>query len=221
MGEGLGYFDRELIFSIHEPVLHTSPLSTSRCGPALLPIYLMALGHLRLAPEVKQQHVVQARKRYEAKNADKRREDAHLRMQHTRAVIAKDLHAKTEHRRRGAEASARYRERRVASCKFSTAPHLNYRKRAEQLAEEWAARVKKRKAWCMCPSSLAFCFDIVICRQAGANEPRRKHQVLAKPAPKKTSVLAALPERLPHAALCQTHPSCGAPDCHTGTTGPS
>jgi hypothetical protein len=110
----------------------------------------------------------------------------HRRHCSTRAVIAEDLHAKTEHRRRGAEASARYRERRVVSCEFSAAPHLNHRKRAEQLVEERAARMKKRKARCVCPPSLAFCFDVVVCRRAGANELCRKHQVLAKPAPKKT-----------------------------------
>jgi hypothetical protein len=52
-GQARRYSDRELM--------------SFRCDPALLPISLMAPGHLRLAPEVKQQHVVQARECYEAK----------------------------------------------------------------------------------------------------------------------------------------------------------
>jgi hypothetical protein len=37
-------------------------------------------------------------------------------------------------------------------CEFPAAPHLNHRKRAQEIVEEQAARVKKRKARCMCLS---------------------------------------------------------------------
>ncbi|KAF7373334.1 hypothetical protein MSAN_00543000 [Mycena sanguinolenta] len=72
----------------------------------------MPRGRPRLPPEVKQEHVLRSRKKYEEKNVEKRREDARLRMQRKRAKIEDDLRLKYAYRHKAAQASARYRRRK-------------------------------------------------------------------------------------------------------------
>ncbi|KAJ7797374.1 hypothetical protein B0H14DRAFT_3493785 [Mycena olivaceomarginata] len=106
---------------LYDETQHPRPLGDS---VERVPISVMPPGRPRLDPEAKQQHVVKARQRYEAK------------------------------------------------------------KRAQEIVEEQAAHVKKRKA-----------------RRAEANKLRLKHQVTVKKAPQKAKpVPAALPDSLHHAA---------------------
>ncbi|KAJ6447957.1 hypothetical protein C8R45DRAFT_1115595 [Mycena sanguinolenta] len=73
----------------------------------------MPCGRPRLAPEVKQEHVLRSRKQYEEKNVEKRREAARLRMQRKRAEIEDDLRLKKD-KQEWAEYKATQGEKRRA-----------------------------------------------------------------------------------------------------------
>ncbi|KAJ6451807.1 hypothetical protein C8R45DRAFT_1113399 [Mycena sanguinolenta] len=110
----------------------------------------MPPGRPRLPPEVKKEHIARSRKQYEEKNADKRRDDARLRMRRRRAAIQiGDPATQHQYRRKAAEASERYRDK----------------VRARDLAAAKAARVLQRQAqW----------------HELRADNLRRKHQALVE-----------------------------------------
>ncbi|KAJ6503656.1 hypothetical protein C8R45DRAFT_1091435 [Mycena sanguinolenta] len=93
----------------------------------------MPPGRPRLAPEVKQEHVTQSRKKYEEKNAEKRRNDARLRMRRKRAAIeSSDPTTQRQYRRKAAEASERYRDRVRAKAWAAAQAARGSRRRAQR-----------------------------------------------------------------------------------------
>ncbi|KAJ7798644.1 hypothetical protein B0H14DRAFT_3492338 [Mycena olivaceomarginata] len=74
----------------------------------------MAPGRKPLDADIKREHRRLSSAAYEAKNVDKRREAAKLRMRRRRAAIAdSDYHTKRKYRARAAENSERYRDRKL------------------------------------------------------------------------------------------------------------
>ncbi|KAJ6449958.1 hypothetical protein C8R45DRAFT_947075 [Mycena sanguinolenta] len=123
----------------------------------------MPPGRPRLPPEIKQEHVLKSRKAYEERNAEKRCEDARLRMQRRRAAIADDLFAYDKYRSKVAAASRRYRRR----------------KREEEARENHAVAVLQQRARKTEEEELRRKHKAIALAQQKNGDGSRKHKAVA------------------------------------------
>ncbi|KAJ7918166.1 hypothetical protein B0H13DRAFT_1869647 [Mycena leptocephala] len=105
----------------------------------------MPRGRPRLDPEIKRQHILASRQRYDEKNVESRREGARLRMQRKRAAIAaSDFSVRRQYREKAATASEQYRDRKQAEQRAEVA-RTNAAKRLARNVEAKECRKKSLK----------------------------------------------------------------------------
>ncbi|KAJ7902389.1 hypothetical protein B0H13DRAFT_1882515 [Mycena leptocephala] len=179
------HFERELIWDFEIiPNLAWARLisSLTLLSPSSSSLFMPA-GRRRLDPQTKQDHVLQSRKRYEEKNAEKRCEDTRLRMQREPPSQPGTSIPRYKYREKAAEASERYRAR----------------KREEERAQVRAANVVKRRACSLLTKPPG---------KIEANNLRRKHAPVTQVQHKQDQLAAATPTPAPVArkARCLSLP---------------
>ncbi|KAJ7804986.1 hypothetical protein B0H13DRAFT_1930454 [Mycena leptocephala] len=190
----------------------------------------MPPGRPKLNPEVKQQHVEDARKRYEEKNIEKRRAAARLRMQHKREdIAASGFLTRRKYAVKAAATSEMYRARKQQEQRAQMRVADNVKKEARRREHEELR--KKHRPPATRPSSKA---PTKLSRTV--RKPRAASPTMPTPAPRRPAAraLAAAahddasdqdlddegpalpheappwPDRAPHSQRC---PYCYAEDC--------